>query len=143
MTVQVNSAQRATKIRKTIEKRLGAGVRFKVDEITPFRSREAWESAGERPSPPPSQEALMKNPEVQQLLAETMRSHWEGWVDMKIPALGNRTPRETVRTADGREAVEALLKDFERNKVVQPELDELNRRGVQRVRELLGLSKIS
>jgi len=83
----------------------------------------------------------MQDPEVQRLLAESMRSHWEGWVNMKIPALGNRTPREAVRTADGREAVEALLQDFERGRAVQPELNELNRRGVQRVRELLGLPK--
>jgi len=46
-----------------------------------------------------------------------------------------------VRTADGREAVEALLIDFERGKAIQPELNELNQLGVQQVRELLGLSK--
>lgn len=72
-------------------------------------------------------------------MAESMRSHWEGWVDLKIPALRGRTTREAVRTPDGREAVEALLLDFERGRAVQPELDELNRRGIQRVRELLGL----
>jgi hypothetical protein len=33
-------------------------------------------------------------------------------------------------TADGREAVEALLLDFERGKAIQPELDDLNQRGV-------------
>jgi hypothetical protein len=133
LTVQVNSAQRATKIRKTIEKRLGAVVRFKMDEITPFRPLDAWDATQEQDGPAlSSQEALMKNPEVRQYLAESMRSHWEGWVDMQIPALGNRTPRE---------AVEALLKDFERGKAVQPELHELNCKGIQRVRELLGLPK--
>jgi hypothetical protein len=60
---------------------------------------------------------------------------------MKIQVLGQRTPREAVRTADGREAVEALLIDFERGKAIQPELDELNRRGVHRVRELLSFPK--
>ena len=142
LTVQVNSANRAKKFRKTIEKRLGAAVRFKLDEITPFRPKEVWEAAQDperRESS--SNESLMQDPEVQRLLAESMRSHWEGWVDMKIPVLGNRTPREAVRTADGREAVEALLQDFERGRAVQPELNELNRRGVQRVRELLGLPK--
>ncbi len=141
-TVEVNSANRAKKIRKTIEKRLGTTVRFKLDEITPFRPQEVWESAQDpdrRESA--SDKFLIQNPEVQRALAESMRSHWEGWVDMKIPALGNRTPREAVRTADGREAVEALLIDFERGKAVQPELNEFNRRGVQRVRELLGLAK--
>ena len=83
----------------------------------------------------------MQNPEVQRVLAESMRSHWEGWVNMKIPALGNRTPREAVRPADGREAVEALLQDFERERGIQPEMNEFNRRGVQRVRELLGFPK--
>jgi len=142
LTIQVNSAQRGKKIRKTIEKRLGAGVRFKMDEISPFRPQEAWKSAQDpnrRESS--SNESLMQNLEVKQYLAESMRSHWEGWVDMKIPALGNRTPREAVRTADGREAVEALLQDFERERAIQPEMNELNRRGVQRVRELLGLAK--
>jgi hypothetical protein len=138
----VNSAERVRKIRRTIERRLGSGVRFKMDEITPFRLEEIFASA-QRPEvkTPPSHESLIQNPEVQQYLAETMRAYWEGWVDMKIPALGQRTPREAVRTADGREAVEALLVDFERDKAIQPEFDELNRRGVQRVRELLGLSK--
>lgn len=141
LTVRVNSAERAKKIRKTIEKRLGAGVRFKMDEITPFRPQEAWTSAQEPERRTPSSESLMQNPEVQEYLAEAMRSHWEGWVDMKIPALGLRTPREAMQTADGREAVEALLLDFEREKAIQPELNELNRRGVKRVRELLGLPK--
>jgi hypothetical protein len=114
----------------------------KMDEISPFRHQEAWTSAQElERQGQSSQESLIQNPEIQQYLAETMRSHWEGWVDMKIPALGQRTPREAVRTADGREAVEALLIDFERGKAIQPELNELNQRGVQRVRELLGLPK--
>jgi len=142
LTVEVNSTERAKKIRKTIERRIGTGVRFKMDEISPFRPQEALASAQARErQTPSSHESLMQNPEVQQYLAETMRSHWEGWVDMKIPALGKRTPREAVRTADGREAVEALLIDFERGKAIQPELNELNQLGVQQVRELLGLSK--
>ena len=121
---------------------MGAAVRFKLDEITPFRPKEVWEAVQDperRESS--SNESLMQDPEVQRILAESMRSHWEGWVNMKIPALINRTPLEAIRTPDGREAVEALLQDFERGRVVQPELNELNRRGVQRVRELLGLPK--
>ena len=142
LTVRVNSAERAKKIRKMIEKRLGSGVRFKMDEIIPLRPQEAWTSAQEPAKhTPSSHESLMQNPEVQEYLAETMQAHWEGWVDMKIPALGHSTPRESILTADGREAVEALLNDFERGKAIQPELDELNRRGVQRVREMLGLPK--
>jgi len=35
--------------------------------------------------------------------------------DERLPALGGRTPREAVRDADGCEAVQALLRQFERN----------------------------
>jgi hypothetical protein len=142
LVVQVNSVERTKKIKKIIEKRLGSGVRFKMDEIVPFRPQQALASAKEPEKKALSSlESLMQNPEIQQVLAETMQAHWEGWVDMKIPALRRRTPREAVRTADGREAVEALLIDFERGKAIQPELNELNQRGVQRVRELLDLPK--
>ena len=34
-------------------------------------------------------------------------------MDQPLPALNNRTPRECVRTAAGRQQVELLLKDIE------------------------------
>jgi hypothetical protein len=35
------------------------------------------------------------------------------WIDEKIPALDGKTPREAVKTPEGREKVEELLKDWE------------------------------
>jgi hypothetical protein len=35
------------------------------------------------------------------------------WLDEKLPALDGKTPREAVRTPEGREKVEELLKDWE------------------------------
>jgi hypothetical protein len=35
------------------------------------------------------------------------------WVDEKIPALDGKTPREALRTPEGKKKVEELLKDFE------------------------------
>jgi len=35
------------------------------------------------------------------------------WVDEKIPALDGKTPREALKTPEGREKVEELLKDWE------------------------------
>ncbi|HEJ83288.1 MAG TPA: DUF2384 domain-containing protein, partial [Desulfobacteraceae bacterium] len=64
----------------------------------------------------------------------------ESWVDQYIPALGGKSPRKAVKTADGREAVEALLKDAERARGQDPFTAELNRKGTQRVREMLGLN---
>lgn len=74
-------------------------------------------------------------------IAEMMEAHWTGWVDEKLPALHGKTPRQAVRTADGREAVEALLVDIERRKDAHGPREALNREGVRQVRERLGLAK--
>ena len=43
------------------------------------------------------------------------RRHWEAWLDTRVPALGNKTPRQAARTASGRERLEALLAEFDRH----------------------------
>ena len=43
---------------------------------------------------------------------------------MKLPALKGKTPRQAVRTRDGREMVEALLLDLEGRRGRQAGLDE-------------------
>jgi hypothetical protein len=68
-----------------------------------------------------------------------IQSHWEGWINQKIPALGGKTPKEAVKSADGREAVEALLRDAERDRGIDSFATEANRKGARRARELLGL----
>jgi hypothetical protein len=40
-------------------------------------------------------------------------AHYEGWADHPLPALAGKTPRDAVRSAGGRAAVDLLLKDFE------------------------------
>ena len=82
----------------------------------------------------------MQHPEVQAQVAEILAQHWEGWVDQEIPALGGKSPRDAVKTADGREAVEALLNDADRGRGQDSFTAEVNRKGTQRVREILGLN---
>ena len=61
-------------------------------------------------------------------------------MDQNIPALGGKSPRDAVKTADGREAVEALLQDAVMDRRQDPFTAEANRKGSQRARELLGLN---
>lgn len=56
------------------------------------------------------QAALMAQPEVQAHLRDILTRHYEAWVDEKLPALQGKTPREAVRTAGGREEVDALIR---------------------------------
>jgi hypothetical protein len=83
---------------------------------------------------------LMQQPEVREKVSEVIGGHWESWIDQKIPALGGKTPKKAVKSADGREAVEALLQDAERGRGQDPFTAEANRKGIARVRELLGLT---
>ena len=53
------------------------------------------------------------SPEAAQLVLDFKRRHYADWLDTAIPALGGQTPREAMRTAKGREAVDVLLKDME------------------------------
>ncbi|MBI4774742.1 MAG: SEC-C domain-containing protein [Deltaproteobacteria bacterium] len=142
LSAEVNSAERAETLRREIDVRLGDGTRFKLDEIQDPDSmmrRSASGTAAKKKSK--EHEELMQHPEVQEQLAEIISRHWESWVDQSIPALGGESPRDAVKTADGREAVEALLQDAERGLGLDPLTREANRKGAQWVREFLGLNR--
>ncbi|WP_291346690.1 SEC-C metal-binding domain-containing protein [Desulfobacula sp.] len=141
MIIQINSAQRAERICKEIKTRMGSDAKFKVDvieDMDPIMNHPDEDSFDHKKFEG-EHDALMKNPEIQQQLKQMLSKHWDNWVDMKIPALGNITPRTAVKTADGREAVEALLYDIETGKTPDPVLNELHRKGVQKVKKELGL----
>jgi hypothetical protein len=122
LTAEVNSAKRAAALRALIEQRV-LGVRALPSVVQSSRGliEEAHARAMASGPPPPDaeQERLMAMPEVQAALRETLRRHYRSWPDEQLPALGGRTPREAVRDAEGREAVEALLRQFERDMMRQ------------------------
>src|SRR5436190_24299215 len=53
-------------------------------------------SRAERLDAPP-EDAVPRSPELEALETELARKHWEAWLDLKIPALQNRTPRQAAR----------------------------------------------
>ena len=79
-----------------------------------------------------------KSPEVKAILDEHLSRHYESWVQERIPALGNRTPLQAIRTAAGCEAVEALVTPIERDSAgMRRPMDP----GImKRLRERLGLA---
>jgi hypothetical protein len=48
------------------------------------------------------------------------RRHYESWPETPLPALNGRTPLDAVKDPDGREMVEALINQFERDVVAMP-----------------------
>jgi hypothetical protein len=128
LTVEVNSVGRAERARALIERLLGSNATYQATEIQSVESAiaETRDKKGNRSSADVAaeHERLMQLPEVKRRVAEMMQQHYTAWLDTKLPILRQRTPREAVRTADGREAVEALLVDLERRaQTGTPQLD--------------------
>lgn len=81
---------------------------------------------------------LAENPEVREKISEMMARHWDDWVEQPVLMLSNRTPMEAVKDPDGREKVEAIIIQAERdanraNSQTNPEI-------FRRLRDRLGLS---
>lgn len=118
LTVEVNSAARAKAIRALIEHSLGERVRYRrtrkqsLESVVPPMPGEPGVRIAARSA---EDDELMQHPEVRAQLEAFQRRHYDSWPDIPLPALNGRTPHEAVKDADGREMVEALLNQFERN----------------------------
>jgi hypothetical protein len=138
LTAEVNSEARERRLRETVERALGAGARYRATEI---QSVEQLLARGEASPPSPSRresDAIADSPEVRALINEHMSRHYDSWVNERIPALGNRTPLQAVKSRAGREAVQALVTQLERDGAkMSPPLDPAI---VKRLKERLGLS---
>jgi hypothetical protein len=133
LTVFVNSEKRAKKIRKEIENRLGKHATFMSMEVKSVEKAMTEAKTTEDPEP------IEKiTPEMQEVMDKVLESHWDKWINDKIPALGGLTPRQAVKDHDGREKVRALLADFERREKNVPE-QKSQIKYIRKVRQDLGL----
>lgn len=113
LIIDVNSHQRANAIKRKIARRLGKRASFKTSVIQPITKMiEASQQSGSRKTLP-SQSELESNPEVQAMLKEMGVKHWQNWLDMPLPVLKDKTPRQSAKTSKGRERLEALFLQFE------------------------------
>lgn len=119
LVVEVNSARRRRRIEKEIAKCLGSAATLVDTTVTDLA--EALERRREARAVEPLHLATPAGspspPELQAIEAELARQHWDAWLDTKVPALGNRTPRQAAKTASGRERLKALLADYSQKSV--------------------------
>ncbi len=135
LVLETNSRARGERGKELIEELLGKRVRpgfLEIEDISRASQRiaaaadmgaEAPPGPSSRPGGPGAGDAPTIGaptnssipPEVQ---AEVRRQfndqHLRDWIDMEIPALGDKTPRRAVRSKAGRRGVLRLLKDIER-----------------------------
>jgi len=109
LVATVNSAERAARVRKEIDDRLGLAA---VHKSTETQSQEELLRKA-RQGPPPGERE--QTPELEQVARDFVQKEIETWPQKKIPALGGRTPMQAIKTPDGLEIVESLLLEMERS----------------------------
>jgi hypothetical protein len=118
LIAEVNSEKRAERIRAEIEKRLRgtathqSTVAKTADEMlaeSPQRGKNKAKIKEE------AAEDILRDPEVRKKFQEKIQEQVDAWANEKVPALGGRTPMQAVKDPDGREIVESLLVQWERN----------------------------
>jgi len=118
LVVEVNSARRRRRIEKEIAKRLGPTATLVdatvTDIVEVLKQRRSSPSTSVATVPP--EDTVPSSPELPEVEAELERKHWDAWLDTKVPALRNRTPRQAAKSASGRERLEALLASYSRNR---------------------------
>jgi Antitoxin Xre/MbcA/ParS C-terminal toxin-binding domain len=138
VVADVNSARRADRLKREIGKRLSRTATLintaVVDPLEAIEERARQRAAGERHD----EMALQPSAELQAIQDAMSREQWEGWLDTRVPALGNKTPRQAARTASGRERLEALLGAFDRDAAEGPASVATQ---LSEIRPTLGLTK--
>jgi hypothetical protein len=118
LVVEVNSARRAERAKREIAARLRAtAVLVDTTVVDPSEILAERRSDHDARARKPPRETP---PELRELEDELVHRHWEEWLDTRVPALRNKTPREAARSAGGREHLEALLAQFERDVEMSP-----------------------
>jgi len=101
--LETNSLVRADRLRAVLEQAGGSIVRHR---------------AREHPSHLPDPDAPVRAPEMpddvqRAIMQEFIDTHYREWLDIPVPALDGRTPREAARNPAGRPALDLLLKQLE------------------------------
>jgi hypothetical protein len=120
LTVEVNSAARARAFKALIAK-IPVSARYRRTRRQPLDIGKPPATSGSEAAARDAEQAeLMQRPEVWAHLEQLQRRHYENWADVPLPALNNKTPLEAVQNADGREMVDALITQFERDSARMP-----------------------
>jgi hypothetical protein len=104
LRLETSSRERADELRRRVEDACRGLVSHRAREHADPLSQAL--AADARPLPPPP-------PEAEQMIREIKERHYATWSDVSLPALGGKSPREAMRTAQGRDAVDLLLKEME------------------------------
>ena len=115
LKIESNSVRRADALRAQVESSCGELLTFRIRDHVDVLSEAARASASKR------EPELLQGPEIDEMIRQQKAKFYGTWCEEQIPAIGNITPLEAVKTASGRRAVTSLLKDMIRRESQHPE----------------------
>lgn len=121
LAVRINSEARATRIRALLSPALAGLVREPLIERMTLEQAMA-EAPQARKAAPQDIDGIAPA-DLRKAVHEVMDRQYRKTLDKPVPMLGNKTPRQVVRSAKGRIAVANWLKGFEQNTARLPEDD--------------------
>lgn len=133
LRVETNSVERAEALRASVEAACEGLLTHRVREHADPQALLAEQDALAE-----AQAGEPAAPEMLEVLREFKARHYAGWLDVPLPLLKGKTPREAVRTAAGRRKVELLLKELEHGEAQLPERE---RTDLASLRGELGLTE--
>jgi hypothetical protein len=77
-------------------------------------------------------------PAITKQIDDFFEKYYEDWINMKIPSFDNMTPLQVLKTKEGREKIENMLRDIE-NEYERSSLDDFPAFPVEKIRKRLGL----
>jgi hypothetical protein len=105
LVLTVNSAQRLATARQWLEKL--PGVAFRSVKTRAWDEPEKDLPMDERM---PGPEPVKMTPEVTAAVQDMLNKQYMNWIDMPLPVLGGKTPRQACRTEAGRQQVGMLIR---------------------------------
>ena len=121
LLVDVNSVKRADIFEGELHERMPNAYKLKSKLIEPVEQHLKNRGGSENKSHQTKEnEDLNNDPQIQAVLSKMMEKHWNSWVSEKLPALENKTPLEAIQSPKGRETLDNLLTQFERDAEVRP-----------------------
>jgi len=129
LRLETTSIRRADRLRAQVEEACGELIRHRTRE---YSDPSALLKRGEAPRPREEQPSLITPEEAGRVLREFKERHYAGWLDLPLPALVGMTPREAVRTKEGKDRLDVLLKNMENHECRLPEEERFSFSGMRK-----------
>ena len=133
LTFETNSIERLERFKKKIQK---LPLEFQktdytyINDLLSQPSKNKIKTAEEKKAEK-KEKLEIPEAELEKFALKWWKDYYNDWVNIKIPAIGNITPLEAIKTKEGRKKVEELINDYE-NKYLHDSIREDNGINIQK-----------